>query len=230
MSSTWIDEHIETFIRPYLGRVPTHTPSAYDVQSLPPIRVKALQAIWRQALKRAGGRPFLLAGRDVWLIEVLARIDGVPTIFRPDISSLSVPIVREDYSKCYCLDTCYRGSIPKTLKCEKWDLINYASEAYCGPKMDHQVFSHAKAGGHTRSLSSVLEASSKYWTRGTPNDYNLPKDKQVILQTLETKDRFTAAAVTTLYVASVLLGRRLMRKPFTYIISDTYYKLKGANQ
>ncbi len=204
MGSTWLEEHIEDFIRPFLGNVPTLdliSPNYnYGIACWKnPTRIRALQAVWERAKRRAGYLPILLAGRDVWFLEVLARVEGYPTTFRSDISSTSVTQVTEDYSGFYCIDTGNKGSIPTKLKCKKWDLINYYYQVY-DPKtgvntptvrMDHQIFSHSTPQGHVRALYSNLESSPKYWVRA----------EKPGPQVWSPLDEFKACAIATMYIA-----------------------------
>lgn len=223
MASTWLEEHLETFVRPYLGHIPKVDPKDWNIQNWTPLRIRALRAIWNQAKVRSGGRPIILAGRDVFLIEVLARLENYPTTFRSDISSPTVGLVKEDYSKYYCLDTGFRGSIPKALKCEAWDLIS------CYSEKTHQVFPRAKVYGHTTNVAGALETVSKYWTRARPNNYEIPKERQTIVQTLNLPAEFARAGIITIHVVNTILGRPSFgKKAWIYITDDKYYKLQGA--
>lgn len=128
-----------------------------------------LRTIWFEAKKKAGNKPILLAGRDVFLLEVMARMDGANTIFRPDISALSIGGVKEDYSQCYCVDSGYRGSIPKKLKIEDWHVVSLSTTARVGTQkykeelQQHQLFPHA--GYNFKHMCGKLESAPKNWDR-----------------------------------------------------------------
>jgi hypothetical protein len=90
--NTWLDEHLETFVRPYLGYIPNlkDKPSKKSGHAdwseiLTNEAFYLLYLAWQEAKSRAAGRPILLPGRDVWLLEVIARCEGgnYPTVFRP---------------------------------------------------------------------------------------------------------------------------------------------------
>lgn len=145
MISTWLDQHIEEWIKPKIGKVPVIKDSSWYIMQWQKADILALQAVWKEGKKLANGRKILLAGRDVWLLEMLARIEGFPTIFRPDISSYTKSHVKEDYRDCYLLDTGFRGTVPKALGIENFGLIKYNPEEYYGwYSYNHQVFPRAK--------------------------------------------------------------------------------------
>ena len=146
MISTWLDQHLQEWVRPKLGVIPKINPTAWFIQQWTQRDVLALQAVWQEGKKLAKGRNILLAGRDVWLLEVLARIEGFPTIFRPDISSSTCNHVTEDYTRCYLLDTGFSGTVPKAMGIENFGLIKYNPPSYCGwaSCREHQVFPRAK--------------------------------------------------------------------------------------
>lgn len=155
MSASWLEEHLETFVRPHLKFIPkieTDPKRDYHIRRWSPVTLKALKAVWEEAKRRSQGRQILLAGRDVWQFEVLARIEDTPTIFRPDISGTvarwSPRVVKEDYSECYLLDTGYKGSVPLALGIPNFDLIHvspglYAEKELRDRRAGHQVFPHA---------------------------------------------------------------------------------------
>jgi hypothetical protein len=198
----WLDHHLETFVRPRLKRVPGVTKEAmgaYQLSVWKPVRyIKALQAIWKEAKKKSKGKEMLLAGRDVYLFEVLARLEGYHTIFRSDISA---PVakgnaVREDYTKCYLLDTGYAGSVPKALKMEHFDLLSYRGS----DKKLHQVFPGSR-DTIIYTLAGMLEGAPKYWQQayiGAIGSDGFSK----IQQSPAEESMFTMAAVLTQYVVA----------------------------
>lgn len=142
----WLDKHLEEWVRPKVGFIPAIIPDAWYLQSWKRVHTLALQGVWKEGKKLAKDRTILLAGRDVWCLEILARIEEFPTIFRPDISSTTCHHVKEDYSKCYLLDTGFSGSVPKAMKIPNFGLVKYNPKEYYGwySLTDHQIFPRAK--------------------------------------------------------------------------------------
>lgn len=202
---TWLDEHLETFVRPVLGRIPEVNPRDSWVMQFNPKVLVALNLIWEQATRLARGRTILLPGRDVFLFEVIARMkDDYPTIFRPDISGAVAPYVTEDYSDCFVLDTGYKGSIPKAMKIPNWSLVRFD---FGGRKPEDvarwQVFPKSR-GRYYTSLSGSLEACPKYWTRA-----GYFTETKKVTQVYDTY-YFPYAAQLTMHVARSVKPRRLL--------------------
>lgn len=195
----WLEHHLETFVRPNLKKIPVVTRVAmndFPLNQWKPVHLKALHATWKEAKKKAKSRQILLAGRDVYLFEVLARLEGFPTIFRPDISGpvAKAKIVKEDYTQCYLLDTGYAGTVPKALGIENFGLISCGG-SYNKEQVKHQIFPKALA------LAGILEGVSKYWTQAGLR-YHVDPKACVIIQTLSDDPVFTKAAIMTQYVAA----------------------------
>ena len=220
---SFLEQHLEEFVRPNLGHIPNIDPTIQGPNLWTPKMITCLEAVWKQAKRRANGRKILLAGRDTWEFEILARIEGVPTDFRPDIStSVAVtgltyfpngggydfdrkgkphPLIKEDYSEHYLLDSGYKGTIPKSLGVKNWDMVRLSLGSLVSASRDkqqevldqHQVFPLAYRGTRNKlgqivssnkqspvyNLVSSLEGSPKYWTSGTHN-----LDKTQIVQKL----------------------------------------------
>jgi hypothetical protein len=223
---SWLDEHLETFVRPYLGRLPRTDwdalPTSFNhLEQWTRPRLQALRAIWFESKRRAGDLPILLAGRDVYLLEVLARVEGFPTTFRPDISGATKLIVTEDYSGFYCVDTGLQGSIPKALRCKKWDLMSY-SVPLGGKKEDHQLFPKRGPKSPLHTMCSTLESVQKYWLRAEPN----PRDLKKIIQRLAPEEQFERAGALTVRVVEHVVGRPFLKKrSMVYVFRDAYWKL-----
>lgn len=202
MLSTWLDEHLETFVRPNLGRIPNIDLKDYDLIEFTPQRIRALVAFWDQAKKRCGDKPMLLAGRDVYLLEVIARMEGYPTTFRSDISAITAAHIKEDYTKHYLVDTGFKGSVPLAMKMEHWDLMRYYPiyKAQHGAELErHQLFPRARfrESSPICYIPGLLERCSKYWDRaqwkdGIQQNIQLPTDKW--------GDQFPRAAGLTQYI------------------------------
>jgi len=148
VSSKWLDQHLEEFVRPILGSLPTEAsihPDIYPINQFDDGMLRCLLACWREGKRLAQGRQIFLAGRDVWLFEVLARLEGFPTIFRADISSMTKDYVTEDYTNCHLLDTGYAGSVPRALKIKNFHLVLYRPHFELGTfildkKKEHMIF------------------------------------------------------------------------------------------
>lgn len=172
----WLGHHLETFVKPHLGGIPSiddpkkvrwfHEPSLK--------KVSAIVACWERAKQLAGSKPILLPGRDVYLFNVLAEIEGFPVIFRPEISS---PVAREanhlfqeSFERYYGVDTGFRGSVLKALGMTKFGLVWLEDKQH---KSHWQLFPYAQGNtvvcgasrGFFRELVAFLEGHNKYWTR-----------------------------------------------------------------
>ena len=190
---SWLQKHLEEFVKPVLGYIPT-LPNDYK-SYFTSVEKTVIKNIWRafknEALRL--NKPILLAGRDVFVWEILARREGFPTVFRPDISTLTVNHIKEDYSNYCLLDTGYSGSVPKSLKCAHFLLG--ASNNVPGPSTYPptirgdflknlitplhviQVFPRMR---DARSLMTKIEMSPKYWERGFYRDPMLELLKELV--------------------------------------------------
>ena len=175
---SWLAEHLETFAKPILGYVPTQLTDTTRFFS--PQEMSVIKNMWRSVKceARRSGKQMLLAGRDVFVFEVLARREGYPTTFRPDISRLTVAHVKEDYSDYFLFDTGFMGSIAKGLRIKQYTMAssNKTAMVALGPLMHvynrlhkthklltgdtQQVFPRLKGA---RSLALKIERTPKYW-------------------------------------------------------------------
>lgn len=187
-SMGWLQNHMETFVKPTLGYIPVLDNNYRRVFTSEEMAV--VKAMWK-AVKceaRRVGKPILLAGRDVFIFEILARREGFPTTFRPDISRLTVSHVKEDYSGHLLFDTGFAGSIPRALRSTSYVMGSASGvelqtaapifhPSYTGIHIrslgrsqhvllhneTHQVFPRMKGA---RSLILKIERTPKYWKRG----------------------------------------------------------------
>ncbi len=170
----WLQDHMTQFVVPVLGFQPSPLASTpYFTQE----ELTVLKNLWRSCKAKAAGRPILLPGRDVFVFEILARREGFPTTFRPEISRLTVEYIKEDYSQHFIFDTGYAGTIPRALRCQSFSLASGINQA----------FPHLKG---SRSLVLKIERTPKYWKRGFVLD-------GVIKQDLSSVPEFIAAATIT---------------------------------
>ena len=161
---SWLKTHLEEFVAPVLGYTPTlNKRTKGDLLSMAPVftpeEMTILKNIWRSVRSAAssGGRRrrVLLPGRDVFLFEVLARREGYPTIFIPEVSRLTASRFRDrqDLKQCLLFDSGFSGSIPRAMEIEGFILASGVN----------QVFRNMKGA---RSLVLKVEGLPKYWKRG----------------------------------------------------------------
>ena len=159
----WLSAHLDEFVKPILGRVPRLLKTE---RFFSPEEMSVIKNMWRSVCHEAERRPILLAGRDVWIFEVLARRAGTPTVFRPDISRLTVAHVREDYSQHFIFDTGFMGTIPKLLRATEYTMASSYGRTIPGQLLftrANQVFPRLRGA---RSLALKIEGTPKYWQRG----------------------------------------------------------------
>jgi hypothetical protein len=176
----WLDRHLTEFVKPVLDYLPTlptnHTPY------FTPSEMSVIKNMWRSVKREARrlNKPLLLAGRDVFIFEILAQREGFPTVFRPDISRLTVAHIKEDYSKHFLFDTGFAGSIPRALKCQAFQMASAAGVEYMGrlyrkhvplSEDTKQIFPRMRG---SRSLVLKIEGTPKYWRRAFYRDPNAP--------------------------------------------------------
>lgn len=177
----WLATHLEEFVKPRLGFVP-EVEHFFTQEEL-----TVMKNIWRSVKRQAGSRPVLLAGRDVFVFEVLARRENFHTVFRPDISRATVHLIPKDlYRGYYLFDTGFAGSIAKSLGLDSFILAS----ALRPMANRYQVFPNLKG---SRTFALKIEATPKYWTIAQYDD-----DK--IMQTLSPRAEFERAASITIQV------------------------------
>jgi hypothetical protein len=202
---TWLEEHLETFVRKELGHVPNINPGHYNLFHFTQNNVNNLKLLWEQAKKAAGDMPMLLAGRDVYLFEILARCEGYPTTYRQDISRSTVKHIadRNDYSQYFLIDTGYRGTIPNALSMNHWKLISYNVSCTTGKtttteeKLKHQL---AYPRTEYVYLAGTMECAPKYYKQAFLSSD--PNGQQFVTQEREQEEMFTAASWVTRIMAT----------------------------
>lgn len=197
----WLDHHLKTFVKPRLGFIPKVDPDVYCIKQFTPPHLLALKTVWDEAKKQAGSRYILLAGRDVFLFEILARIEGSYTIYRPDISSNSVVTIakneRGTFERCFLLDTGNKGTVPIALGIKDFKLIYYSGS----PISAHQLFPKI-ISGPIYNLYTLLEGCPKYHTQAKVNI------KGKVVQFLENDKVFAEAAMLTQHVARFFIEKQ----------------------
>lgn len=200
--SSWLSNHLENFVKPVLGYVPK-LPSGY-VRYFSTREMSIIKNMWRSVKRESVNKQILLAGRDVFIFEILAQREGFKrTTFRPDISRLTVEHVKENYRDHFVFDTGWNGSIPKALKVENYTMGSSTSLALKLQPLrthNHQVFPRLKGA---RSLILKVENTPKYWRRGHMRGElfsdGLTTD-WIIAQDLESQEQFLKAAYLTIEV------------------------------
>lgn len=196
MNLTWLDEHLETFVRPVLGSIPSirEIVPGTNLSRWTPDKIRMLHLIWDRIVKLAEDRVILLPGRDVWLFAVIANIKGNhPFEFRKEISGevARSKILKDTLAHHHCLDTGFRGTVPTNLGIKHWHLIEWHTVARGGEGkketlkdcykriMEHQIFPFnghmptfdtlgrlKRKGSPLNCLAGQLEGTLKYWDPG----------------------------------------------------------------
>jgi hypothetical protein len=189
----------------------------------------------------------LLPGRDTFLWEVIARVEGFDgTIFRPELSS-SVSSIYHTNKKlldhgevqswgqtCFGVDSGYKGSVLNYLWVSPFRLMAYGSstpsptpEAKAAtqrfqllPKLHHQT---------AVNMCVDMEVCPKYWTRAdTP--YN--NGTYTLNQSTSDLDEFKAAAVLTIHIVRNLDPSLTIDPPETEdrkMMGGSIYPAVGVN-
>lgn len=208
--STWLDYHLESFVRPYLGYIPNIDPVVYGIKCYTSEVLDCLLVCWNEAKRRGEGFPMLLAGRDTWEFEVLARLENYPTTFRPDISSHSIDCVKDDYTGYYLVDSGNKGTIPRKLGITHYDLVycslnqpEWGQHCFFPHFMEPKGDQYYGVRKHFSSLYGALEGSSKYWSQAEVGKDGKPE------QHLMVPEYFANAAMITQLVAKYAMRRNL---------------------
>lgn len=155
---SWLDTHVEEFIKPVLGEDFNRDPLPY----FQPEEMTVIKNAWRSMKKKANHKQIFLPGRDVFIFEILARREGYPTVFMPECSRQTVGALAKQLDlsirDCYLFDTGFFGSIPKALRSKKFSMVSYNRRG-----SDIQVFPRLS---YSRGLALKIEKTPKYWTSG----------------------------------------------------------------
>jgi len=194
---SWLQQHMEEFVKPVLGFVPSE-PLPFFLSS----EMAVIKNIWKSVKREAGGRTILLPGRDVFVFEILARRENYPTVFRPDISRNTVSVVTLDSRDMLLLDTGFAGSIPKGLGIERFKLVSFYSRG----SVEYQVFPNL---GWARTIALRIESMPKYWESARIVNNVATGVGVRVVQELNDKNEFAAAARLTLAVYKDSTRRKL---------------------
>lgn len=132
---SWLQDHLETFVRPLLGFVPQPPTPAEKYFTSEEMTV--LKNIWRSVKteSRRLNKPVYLLGRDVWIFEVLARRENFPTVYLPGCSRNSKEYFKHDSHDvksrvpldAFVFDTGFEGSIPRALGVSGYKMMSASS-------------------------------------------------------------------------------------------------------
>lgn len=205
----WLDYHLETFVRPRINKIPDVEPGATFIGSHTPTILDTLIAFWEEIKAKSAGREIVLPGRDAYHLEILARLDGYPTTFRPELSSVvsgqvnyseKVKNFVGSYPEAFGADSGNLGTVIKRMGITRFLLANYAMSS---DKSEHQALYGKDLQKNCYALYGQMEGSPKYWTSG-----NVTEDGDVI-QDLSYSANFTNAAMLTRFIAEHYLKANL---------------------
>src|SRR4051794_31916934 len=113
---SWLDEHIETFVKPVIPDFEPYPNGTFREGYFANEELTVIKNSWRSIKRAAEGKPILLPGRDVFVWEILAQREKYPTLFLPECSRLTVRHVKiPDLHQYFLFDTGFAGSIPRGL-------------------------------------------------------------------------------------------------------------------
>lgn len=171
---SWLEEHVDGFVLPHLilmregGQLSPSAVSASIQIPLNPFTPEELTVIkntWRSVKKAAKDKTILLAGRDVFIFEILAKREGYPTVFMPECSRMTARHLKiPNVDDFFLFDTGFIGSIPRGLGIKDFSLMSYAQNKWAdGINPTVQVFPRLT---HSRGLALKIEQTPKYWESG----------------------------------------------------------------
>ena len=174
----WLKQHLEEFVEPRLAKFKEEYDKelidyAFKSTSKPYFTSEEMTLIknaWRSVKRQAQGRTILLAGRDVFVFEVLARREGIPTRFMPECSRASVRSIKlseEEKETFHLFDTGFMGSIPKALEIGHFSLLSFHENNYLTKFNPRESLTNAiqvfpRLSG-SRGLALKIERTPKYW-------------------------------------------------------------------
>jgi len=191
---SWLQRHLEEFIKPVLKI------DVYDLKASSYFKseeVTIIKNAWRSVKRQAKEQncdTILLAGRDVFIFEILARREDYPTCFLPECSRRTVSQIEllTNKEKIFLFDTGYVGSIPKALAIKKFSLLssssNFISFKSVFNNTSNQVFPMLT---NSRGLALKIENTPKYWRGGF-----LGKNNEVCQEYSDFAEFLSAAQLT----------------------------------
>lgn len=220
--SSWLDQHIEEFIKPNYGGIIPEPPKVvgqHSGNSYWPLTTKFLDSevdyfyrVLDALRKRAEqlSKPVLFPGRDMWELEILCRLEGFPTTFRPELSSVVSHHMGEveDFTGYFVLDNGFRGTVPKNLKANDWALIKQWPVGSKGETPQQLIQDQALRDDNA---AHKMESTPKYWTPGKPkydSQSKVIKPWTLDFGIVKDPNCFAAAALHTMELAKRFIARR----------------------
>src|SRR5579863_6169756 len=119
----WLTTHLETFVKPYLGYIPVEN-NLNKTEYFTPEEMSVIKSVWKSVKNQAKGKNLILAGRDVYIFEILARREGYPTRFISECSLATVSYLNiEGIENSFLFDTGFVGTIPIKLGINHFSLL-----------------------------------------------------------------------------------------------------------
>ncbi len=204
----WLDQHIDEFVMPRLPGFSELPVSEENPGYFTQDEKTVIKNIWRATKKNAKGKPILLAGRDVFIFEVLARREDYPTTFIPECSRMTARVLAEkipNVKDYFLFDTGFVGSIPRALGIEDFTLLSFSRPFITyGDLRNEQKLREYEAGNvrkqifprmsFSRGLALKIEVTPKYWESG-----RIGNDGEV-LQPFSNSIEFEKAAQLTIEI------------------------------
>jgi hypothetical protein len=201
MKTSWLETHLETFVKPHLGYIPK-----FNKSECTPFFTQqehtVIKNCWRSvksSFLNSGLDTLVLPGRDVFIFEILAQREGFnKTLFLPQCSRMTVhsKFIKDMIpNSSYILDTGFAGTIPKSLEIEQFRMISASSSILT---RDKQIFQNLT---NSRSLALKIEKTPKYWK---PARILIPSEnmnvKSDVFQEFSSLEEFDRAAILTIEI------------------------------
>lgn len=164
------EENIKSGYTPWGAQLATYAPSPdfygfFSKSTDIPTRIQEFQIavwlIWERSKEKLKGAHGLFAGRDAWLFEVCARVEGLEnTTFLPEISTAMSRFLgkgKHPFQNSVFLDTGFRGTCATNMGIKEFFLMNHS---VVGQTRQLIKNAHYPFGG----FGSLMEASWKYWS------------------------------------------------------------------
>jgi hypothetical protein len=161
---SWLEDHLDNFVEPNTPPEEEAFIPFFDIpmsnNSQPFFTQEELTVIkntWRSVKKASKDKTILLAGRDVFIFEILAQREGYPTKFMPECSRQTVRNIKiENLEDYFLFDTGFVGSIPKNLGMNNFTLMSYSNRENVSVQVSPRLT-------FSRGLALKIEKTPKYW-------------------------------------------------------------------
>lgn len=161
----WLKRHLAVFVAPKLKGVKIQPLSSGDTAYFAihsPAIVQGLIQCWFRAKELAKGGPILLPGRDSWSFQILAKMEGYPTVFRPKLNSGTVKASKEKgILHLFGADCGYNGTVFQNLKLKRFAVTTWKSTT--GVNDEHSLNPGKWMDPYVHGLMCQMEC---YWQHG----------------------------------------------------------------